>query len=591
MKALLIFPPQAYPANPYMSVPLLAGQLKNAGYDVTALDLNVKFFNDVLNSKYLSALYEDIKKMPQIIEEKIKETKDNNSYKYLLEKKQVVERYVENSSKKAEYAIKYVDQAVKTYKSQDFYNPELFSKAFRIASYATDLISIKYYPMRVNFGDYYNKYFSMNYDDIVFQTNTNDINIYIDYFEEKLPELSLNNYDVIFISIPYPNQIVAAFTLAKYIKKNTNVKVCIGGNTITRVAESFKKHKDFFKNFADYILLGEAEQSIVDFMAFLEQKKEIDGVSGLIYLKDDKVVSNPISSFVNVDNVAEIYLDDYNFKDYFIPEIVLPIQIAKGCYWGKCAFCDFFMGKPTYLPKKIETVIKEIETAKNKYGIDKFELTDEAIPPQYYFEFANKLLEKNMNIKFFSMARLEEQYTKENLDKLYKAGLRLLNWGYEATSERVLEKMNKGINPKTRLEILKNSSEALIWNRGSFIFGFPGETYEEGMMTVNTIKENMDIIHSYNAMQFALRRHSQITKNIENYDIVSFADTEEFSDNILIKDKVLKEEEKLDYIKQVRDIYQNQNGTRLWRVLMPTSFMLLYLSKYGRDYVRDCVIR
>ena len=106
MKALLIFPPQAYPANPYMSVPLLAGQLKNAGYDVTALDLNVKFFNDVLNSKYLSALYEDIKKMPQIIEEKIKETKDNNSYKYLLEKKQVVEVVAEKvtflSSKKAD---------------------------------------------------------------------------------------------------------------------------------------------------------------------------------------------------------------------------------------------------------------------------------------------------------------------------------------------------------------------------------------------------------------------------------------------------------------------------------------------------------
>ena len=509
----------------------------------------------------------------------------------MLEKKQVVEKYIENSSKKAEYAIRYVDQAIKTYKSQDFYNPELFSKAFRIASYATDLISIKYYPMRVNFGDYYNKYFSMNYDDIVFQTNTSDVNIYIDYFEQKLAELSLEKYDVIFISIPFPNQIVASFTLAKYIKKNTNAKVCIGGNTITRVAESFKKHKDFFENFADYILLGEAEQSIIDFMRFLENKIDIYDVSGLIYMKDNEVVSNSVASFSDVDNLAEIYLDDYNFKDYFIPEIVLPIQIAKGCYWGKCAFCDFFMGKPTYLPKKIETVIREIEIAKKKYGIDKFELTDEAIPPKYYFDFADKLLEKNLNIKFFSMARLEEEYTKESLEKLYKAGLRLLNWGYEATSERVLEKMNKGINPKTRLKILKNSSDALIWNRGSFIFGFPGETYEEGMMTVNTIKENMDIIHSYNAMQFALRRHSQITKNIENYDIVSFSDTEEFSDNILIKDKVLKEEEKRDYIKKIRDIYQDKNGTRLWRVLMPTSFMLLYLSKYGRDFVKDCVIR
>lgn len=594
MKALLIFPPQAYPANPYLSVPLLAGQLKNAGYDVTTIDLNVKFFNDILNAKYLSCVYEDIKRIPQEIQNKIKSkqiNEDQDCYKYLAEKQTLIQKYLESSSKKAEYAIKYVDQAVKTYKTQDFYNPDLFSKAFRIISYATDLISMKYFPMRINFGDYYNKYFTMNYKDILFQTSTNDINIYIDYYKEHLPSLNLNNYDIIFISVPYPNQIVAAFTLARYLRENTTAKLCIGGNTITRIAESFKKHKDFFSIFCNYILIGEAEQSIVDVMKYLDGEIDISSVSGLIYMKNGNIVSNPIIPYTNIDNSAEIYLDDYNFTDYFIPEIVLPIQIAKGCYWGKCAFCDFFHGKPTYLPKKIDTVIKEIEKAKEKYGIDKFEITDEAIPPEYYFEFADKLIEKQLNIKFFSMARLEDLYTKDNLQKLYKAGLRLLNWGYEAASERILKQMNKGINPKNRLTILKNSSDSLIWNRVSFIFGFPGETLEEGMMTVNTIKDNLSIIHSYNAMQFALRRHAQISKEIDKYDIASCSDNEEFSDNINITDKELKEEDKKNYIKKVREIYQQEHGTRLWRILMPTSFMLLYLSKYGRDFVKDCVIR
>lgn len=43
MKTLLIYPPQGNPASCYLSVPLLAGQLKAAGFDTDIKDLNVEF--------------------------------------------------------------------------------------------------------------------------------------------------------------------------------------------------------------------------------------------------------------------------------------------------------------------------------------------------------------------------------------------------------------------------------------------------------------------------------------------------------------------------------------------------------------------
>ena len=45
---LLIQPPQWYPVSPHLAVPILKGQLKNAGFDVRAYDLNVEFFNHLL---------------------------------------------------------------------------------------------------------------------------------------------------------------------------------------------------------------------------------------------------------------------------------------------------------------------------------------------------------------------------------------------------------------------------------------------------------------------------------------------------------------------------------------------------------------
>lgn len=53
-KVLLIQPPQWYPVSPHLAVPLLAAQIKREGFEVKALDLNVKFFNRILQNKNLA---------------------------------------------------------------------------------------------------------------------------------------------------------------------------------------------------------------------------------------------------------------------------------------------------------------------------------------------------------------------------------------------------------------------------------------------------------------------------------------------------------------------------------------------------------
>ena len=51
-KILLIQPPQWYPVSPYLAVPLLTGQLKAAGFDAKACDLNAQFYNYILTCEY-----------------------------------------------------------------------------------------------------------------------------------------------------------------------------------------------------------------------------------------------------------------------------------------------------------------------------------------------------------------------------------------------------------------------------------------------------------------------------------------------------------------------------------------------------------
>ena len=48
---LLIFPPQWTPVSPHFAVPSLVGQLKSEGFNVSSMDLNIDFFESILNRK------------------------------------------------------------------------------------------------------------------------------------------------------------------------------------------------------------------------------------------------------------------------------------------------------------------------------------------------------------------------------------------------------------------------------------------------------------------------------------------------------------------------------------------------------------
>ena len=96
--------------------------------------------------------------------------------------------------------------------------------------------------------------------------------------------------------------------------------------------------------------------------------------------------------------------------------------------------------------------------------LEDFEFTDESLPPKYHSCLADELIKRKVDINFYCMVRLEKKFTKELLSKMQKAGAKMLSWGYEAGSSRVLSLMNKGIDSRSRYRILKDSASLGIWN-------------------------------------------------------------------------------------------------------------------------------
>ncbi len=595
-KILLIQPPQWYPVSPYLAVPLLAGQLKKEGFNVKSVDLNVKFFNSLLTRQKACECDRQARKIFEELSADydnadVSEIEKNGGYKektrYL--KYFTIKKFYSDFGKKIEYVIDNIENAVNvTRDKEQFYIPEKLTEAKHIIKLALRLVSMPFAPNEIDFDNYFaNPLLNLDWENIKTQANDKSVNMFYDYFDVFTESVCRDEYDVITIAMTDLSQLIPVFTLAEMLKKKTNAKIVLGGNYATQIYEDMMHYEEIFTSYFDYVLIGDGEISLPRLCLYLDGNTDISEVPNVVYFKDGRVVSTGFScEKIDMDSLAYPDFSDYDLIDYFTPDPTFPIQLSKGCYWGKCNFCDYAYGQQGYSPKHIGRIIKEIKHYIKTYRASKFIFVDEAIPPKFYNLLATAIIEADLKINFYSFARLETGYTPEVLANLYKAGARLFLWGYECESPRIMQMMNKGIEIEKRLEILTDARNAGIWNNGLFIFGYPTETLDEIKETMAVIRDNRRVIPSCTLSNFALKKHSLLKDEIGENGIVGYSSNGEFY--TVFKDVVdgVSQGDRRTLRRDFQFSFLDENEHSLWPVVFSDfDHLLLYLSKYGCDYV------
>ncbi len=601
MKMLLVFPPQWNPTSVYLSVPLLTSQLRAAGYDAESLDLNVKFFNRILRSEYLldviDGCVETYGKLSRLISEKYPDAAENfGSYSLreqtmFLKFRRMHEMLSSSGADELIETAKKVDSAVSVLRNEEeFYIPEKLFAAKKTILQALKVASLPFAPNEIIFDNYFsNPLMKQDWVNIDSQCKDREVNMFIDFFEECAGEIAEKGYDFIGISVPDLSQLIPAFTLARILKAATGAKICIGGNYITQNMRDFMNHPEIFGEYVDFLSVGDGETSIIEVARFISGEIAVTEVSNVVYPgSDGKACFTFESKKLNFENVAYLNLDQYDFSEYFSPEPVLPIQLSKGCYWGKCSFCDYYYGQQCFDIKDITSVIDEFRYYIEKYGIRRFSFIDEAIPPKYYLKLAQAIIDEGLDICYYSFARLEKEFTEDAMSLLYKSGARILLWGYEAYSERVLGLMNKGINAGTREEILRNAHNAGIWNNALFIIGYPTETREEIEMTLDFVRNNRDIVNSCTPSNFSLKKNALLHETVGTGGIISCKTNGEFYTVCIDEIEGVPQHIRRDIRRDFHlELITDYSGS-IWPVnYSDFDLLLLYLSKYTCDYVAN----
>jgi len=321
--------------------------------------------------------------------------------------------------------------------------------------------------------------------------------------QEALDHIFTLQPDVLAISSP----VSTGYEGCKFFSLETkkllpNTTVILGGN-LAASSEIILKRTG-----VDFCFLGEGEIVINQFLEkyFPARKKaDIRAVKGLAFLDDGDLVVTGYGEQLPAEEIFEVDWDIMDsqsaaiyfprIRDFdphsttlksFFPEYtefesiprerlektlgVLPC--SKGCF-NRCSYCHRFIKGIRFVPP--EKVIRRIEEMIARFNVGAIILADEC------FGASRKWLErfceliKPLDLLWRVGGMRVDVVSPEIIEMMKDAGCRVVIYGMESGSERILKVMEKGVSLEQNIDAARWSVTAGLYTIVQLVIGMPGE--------------------------------------------------------------------------------------------------------------------
>ena len=189
------------------------------------------------------------------------------------------------------------------------------------------------------------------------------------------------------------------------------------------------------------------------------------------------------------------------------------LTVAHGCYWKQCTFCDVGLNYISrYEMTPTDRLIQQIEQLIAETGCRGFHFVDEAAPPAALKSLALALLERGITISWWGNIRFEEAFSPDLCCLLAASGCIAVTAGLEAASDRLLEKIKKGITVDQTALVAAAFKDAGILIHAYLMYGCPSETVQETIDSLERVRQLFaaDLIQSAFWHRFTATAHSPI---------------------------------------------------------------------------------
>ena len=283
--------------------------------------------------------------------------------------------------------------------------------------------------------------------------------------------------------------------IIKFIKLNLHhTKIVLGGPEIRYNAN------DFLNFGADYLVIGEGEETSLELMIALNEKRidDIKNIPGLGFKNQNNeiVFTTEREKLKEVDSLPFPGRDKINLQLYLNAwkerhgENAISISTMRGCPYT-CKWCSRAVYGLSYRRRSPENVCDELELIQKEYNPDTLWFVDDVftISHKWLNEFNETLKQRNLKIKFECITRADRM--NEEVIKLLKdAGCFRVWIGAESGSQKVIDLMDRRVDVDQVRQMIKLTQNNGI-QAGTFIMlGYPGETEDDIEETIRHLKES-----------------------------------------------------------------------------------------------------
>jgi len=284
-----------------------------------------------------------------------------------------------------------------------------------------------------------------------------------------------------------------AMQTAEAVKRlNPDIFTCAGGPYPIAMQERCLHDCAHF----DAAGTGEGELTVAEILKRLESGRNLDGVLGVAFRRGAEIVKNPPRPLIeDLDSLPFPARDLLGETDRYLPppgtyrrKPVTVLLSARGCD-RKCLFCFQIdrhrrAGVRGVRFRSIENVLAEIEHC-IALGYREIKFLDDTLVADYEraLRLAREIKARRLDFSWFASACVNQ--VDEPLLRAFKeAGCWAILFGGESGEQNNLNAVRKGSTVDHTRAAVRAAQAAGLRVSMPFMFGIPGETYADGLKTI-----------------------------------------------------------------------------------------------------------
>lgn len=254
---------------------------------------------------------------------------------------------------------------------------------------------------------------------------------------------------------------------------------------------------EYLKQGSDVVVIGEAEQTVLELCNAFKEGKSIDSIQGISFAKNDELIKTkprlvikdldilppPAWDLIDISEYKNMWMQNHGYFS-------LNFVTTRGCPY-KCNWCAKPIYGNRYNSHSPENIVLEIKKWQQKFGFTHIWFADDifGLKPNWLKDFEYHIIKQNVKINYKIQSRADLLLEEDNIKHLANSGCTMVWMGAESGSQKILDAMDKGIKVEQIYDATRLLKKHKITVSLFLQLGYLEETIDDIKMTIKMVED------------------------------------------------------------------------------------------------------